>query len=170
MNNIAERNIKLVYRVVNLNFNGNPDLYDIGMIGLVKGAKSYDPSKNKEANYLCKCIKNEILLYLRKENKNVKTVSLSDIITDNITIEETIKNDINIEESLIKKIEYEKLYDCINKLSDIEKDVIYSRFALKNRDFMLQSEIGKKYGLAQSNISVIEKRALKKLRGMMKNV
>ena len=26
------------------------DLYDVGMIGLVKGAKSYDPTKNKEAN------------------------------------------------------------------------------------------------------------------------
>ena len=48
MNDIAERNIKLVYRVVNLHFGGNPDLYDVGMIGLVKGAKSYDPTKNSQ--------------------------------------------------------------------------------------------------------------------------
>lgn len=170
MNDIAERNIKLVYRVVNLHFGGNPDLYDVGMIGLVKGAKSYDPTKNKEANYLCKCIKNEILLFLRKEKNRIKPISLSTTVCDEITIEDTVESDIDVEETLLKKIEYEKLYKCIDKLSPIEKDVIYSRYALGNTEFKLQSEIGKKYGLAQSNICVIEKRALKKLRRMMKDV
>ena len=101
MNDIAERNIKLVYRVVNLHFGGNPDLYDVGMIGLVKGAKSYDPTKNKEANYLCKCIKNEILLFLRKEKKRIKPISLSTTVCDEITVEDTVDSDIDVEETLL---------------------------------------------------------------------
>ena len=127
MNDIAERNIKLVYRVVNLHFGGNPDLYDVGMIGLVKGAKSYDPTKNKEANYLCKCIKNEILLFLRKEKNRIKPISLSTTICDEITVEDTVESNIDVEDYSAGSLNNENKQEQFRNKPNFRDDDSYSQ-------------------------------------------
>ena len=46
------------------------DLISIGTIGLIKAVNSYDSGKNiKLATYASRCIENEILMYLRRNNK-----------------------------------------------------------------------------------------------------
>ena len=50
------------------------DLISIGTIGLIKAVNTFCPTKNiKLATYASRCIENEILMYLRKNNqiKNV---------------------------------------------------------------------------------------------------
>ena len=55
------------------------DLISIGSIGLIKGIETYKIDKNiKLATYASRCISNEILMYIRKNKKRKKEVSLED--------------------------------------------------------------------------------------------
>lgn len=47
------------------------DLYDAGMIGLIKGAKEYKKELSSKSTYLYECIKNEICksIYLNNQDK-----------------------------------------------------------------------------------------------------
>ena len=46
------------------------DLISIGTIGLIKGINTFNPEKKiKLATYASRCIENEILMYLRRNNK-----------------------------------------------------------------------------------------------------
>lgn len=172
MNNdeLIENNIRLVYRVVNLHFNGNPDLYDIGMIGLVKGARSCNPNSITETSYLCRSIKNEILNYLRNEKRKIKTISIETNFNEELTLCDVVRDDFDMDKHIEQKEEFEKLYEYIDKLSDIEKFVICSRYQLRGFKFRLQKELADMLGLRQPYISTIEKRAIRKLRRMMENV
>lgn len=172
MNNdeLIEKNIRLVYRVVNLHFKGNPDLYDVGMIGLVKGAKRCDPTKITETSYLCKCIKNEILNYLRNESRKIQTISLETMYSDELTLNDVIRSDFDMDDYIEEKEDINTLYENIDKLTDVEKFIICSRYQLRGFKFRLQQEIADMLGIKQPNVSVIEKRAIKKLRRMMKDV
>ena len=62
-------------------FSSNPeydDLIQIGNIGLMKAAQTFDSNKAKFATYASTCIRNEIGMYLRKENKNLNIIHLQD--------------------------------------------------------------------------------------------
>jgi RNA polymerase sporulation-specific sigma factor len=60
------------------------DLYDVGLIGLIKAAQTFDTSRGiKFATYASRCIMNEILIDLRKQRKLVKpSVNLDTFVTD----------------------------------------------------------------------------------------
>lgn len=58
---------------------GVEDLISIGTIGLIKAINSYNPEKNiKLATYASRCIENEILMYLRRNNKTKAEVSIDE--------------------------------------------------------------------------------------------
>ena len=55
------------------------DLISIGTIGLIKGINTFNPSKKiKLATYASRCIENEILMYLRRNNKVKLEVSFDE--------------------------------------------------------------------------------------------
>ena len=55
------------------------DLISIGTIGLIKGIQTFNPDKKiKLATYASRCIENEILMYLRKNNKTRLEVSIDE--------------------------------------------------------------------------------------------
>ena len=89
---LIERNLRLVVYIAKKYENSGvniEDLISIGTIGLMKAINSYNLEKNiKLATYASRCIENEILMYLRKNNK-IKTNS--------------IMNRIGIEELNIRK-------------------------------------------------------------------
>ena len=59
------------------------DLVSEGTIGLIKAAQTYDENKEiKFSTYSARCIKNQILMYLRKENKHKNVQSLDDILNE----------------------------------------------------------------------------------------
>lgn len=108
---MAEDNINLIYFVLKqlniYNRNGIDEYFDVGMLGLVKGLKTYTESKGAISTYLVNCIKNEILMEMRnqkavKRNNGVKPISINTSTTDNLTIEGTIKSDFDLLESIIK--------------------------------------------------------------------
>ena len=58
---------------------GTEDLISIGTIGLMKAINTFDASKSiKLATYASRCIENEILMYLRKNNKQKLEVSIDE--------------------------------------------------------------------------------------------
>lgn len=72
---MIKENEKLIYFVYNkLSKNvytkrNEDELCGAGLVGLWKGCKTYDESKKmKLSTYLCKCIKNEMLQFLRSQN------------------------------------------------------------------------------------------------------
>ena len=70
---LIERNLRLVVYIAKKFDNtgvGTEDLISIGTIGLMKAINTFNTDKNiKLATYASRCIENEILMYLRRNNK-----------------------------------------------------------------------------------------------------
>ena len=159
------RLVTLVIKKLNMNYDFN-DLTSIGLIGLCKGAKSFDPSKGyKASTYLTRCIQNEIFYYFRSIRKPTNnTVSIDTHIADNLTIEDTIADDIDIEENMIKKDRINIVKMAMNNLSEKEKIVIVHRYEIGGPKKLTQEQLAKKLNTTQPNISRLHSRAIKKIK------
>ena len=82
---LIEHNLRLVVFLAKKYENTNVDLEDlvsIGSIGLIKGVNTYKLDKNiKLATYASRCIDNEILMFLRKNKRKKKEISLEDSLS-----------------------------------------------------------------------------------------
>lgn len=166
---MTEDNLNLIYFVLKqlnmYNKDGIDEYFDVGMLGLVKGLKTYTESKGAVSTYLVKCIRNEILMEMRnqkavKKNNGVKPISINTPTTDNLTIEDTIESDFDMLESIIKKERIKELGIAINSLKPIEKRVIIDIYFNNKKQKEIQEEIGAK----QSYVSKVKTRAINKLR------
>lgn len=167
-------NTRLIYVVLKrygkLNFTNIDKYYDVGMIGLVKGAKNYDKTKNiKPSTFLTKCIANEIFQAIRKEHSSNRlileeTISLSAPIYDNIYLEDVIRSDIDIIEEVERKESVYELCEAMKSLSGIEQLVLEYDFGLFGKEKLKQKEIASALNISQSNVSRIKLRAIEKLR------
>ena len=173
---LIEHNLRLVVYIARKFDNtgvGVEDLISIGTIGLIKAINTFNPVKNiKLATYASRCIENEILMYLRRNNKTKLEVSideplnvdwdgnellLSDILgTDEDVISRGLENEV--EKSLLKK--------AIEKLNKREKSIVEMRFGLNNKDGeeMTQKEVADFLGISQSYISRLEKKIMNRLK------
>lgn len=79
---LIERNLRLVVYIARKFENtgvGIEDLISIGTIGLIKAVNTFDPNKKiKLATYASKCVENEILMFLRRNNKVRIEVSIDE--------------------------------------------------------------------------------------------
>jgi RNA polymerase sporulation-specific sigma factor len=79
---LIERNLRLVVYIARKFENtgvGIEDLVSIGTIGLIKAVNTFDPQKKiKLATYASRCIENEILMHLRRNNKTRSEVSFDE--------------------------------------------------------------------------------------------
>ena len=79
---LIEHNLRLVVYIAKKFDNtgvGVEDLISIGTIGLIKAINTFNRSKNiKLATYASRCIENEILMYLRRNNKTKLEVSIDE--------------------------------------------------------------------------------------------
>ena len=173
---LIEHNLRLVVYIAKKFDNtgvGVEDLISIGTIGLIKGINTFKTDKNiKLATYSSLCIENEILMYLRRNNKTKLEVSideplnvdwdgnellLSDILgTDEDVISRGLENEV--EKSLLKK--------AIEKLNKREKAIVEMRFGLNNKEGeeMTQKEVADFLGISQSYISRLEKKIMNRLK------
>ncbi|MDD3303295.1 MAG: RNA polymerase sporulation sigma factor SigE [Clostridia bacterium] len=173
-NILIERNLRLVVYIAKKFENSGvniEDLISIGTIGLMKAINSYNLDKNiKLATYASRCIENEILMFLRKNNR-IKTeisidepintdsegndLSLGDILgTDNDSIFKSI------EESDNKKV----LMQAIQRLNHREKTIMQLRYGFDGYEELTQKEVADKLGISQSYISRIEKKVINNLK------
>ena len=79
------------------------DLISIGTIGLIKGINTFNPEKKiKLATYASRCIENEILMYLRRNNKIKMEVSIDEPLNVDWDGNELLLSDIlGTEEDII---------------------------------------------------------------------
>jgi len=173
---LIEHNLRLVVYIAKKFDNtgvGVEDLISIGTIGLIKSINTFNPGKNiKLATYASRCIENEILMYLRRNNKTKLEVSIDEPLNVDWDGNELLLSDIlGTEEDVIYKdieneVERKLLLKAIRRLSEREQTIINLRFGLGTPDGneMTQKEVAQLLGISQSYISRLEKKIMKRLK------
>ena len=169
-------NLRLVLSVIQ-RFSGSSenldDLFQIGCIGLIKAINTFNPEKNiKLATYASRCIENEILMYLRRNNKTKMEVSIDEPLNVDWDGNELLLSDIlGTDEDVIyrgieNEVERKLLMNAVSKLSKREKTIVRLRFGLGTVDGqeMTQKEVAGLLGISQSYISRLEKKIMRQLK------
>ena len=148
---LVERNLRLVVYIAKKFENtgiGIEDLISIGTIGLMKGVNTFNSDKKiKLATYASRCIENEILMYLRKNNRIKSEVSIDEPLNKDRDGNELLLSDIlgteaditsrNLEDEVDKLL----LKDSISRLKEREKDIMEMRFGFKTGKEKTQKEV-----------------------------
>lgn len=171
---LIEHNLRLVVYIAKKFENTQiciEDLISIGSIGLIKAINTFCPEKNiKLATYASRCIENEILMYLRKNNYIKNEISLDEPLNVDWDGNELLLSDVldgssnSVDKELEKEAENSMLNLAISKLSSRDKKIIDLRFGLSGKDELTQKEVADMLGISQSYISRIEKKIITKLR------
>ncbi len=171
---LIERNLRLVVYIARKFENTGiniEDLVSIGTIGLIKAVNTFDPEKKiKLATYASRCIENEILMFLRRNNKVRSEVSFDEPLNidwdgNELLLSDVLgtENDI-IDRSIEEEVEKKLLHKALHKLSEREKTIMELRFGLKDGEEKTQKDVADLLGISQSYISRLEKRIIKRLR------
>lgn len=171
---LIEHNLRLVVYIArkfeNTGINVE-DLISIGTIGLIKAVNTFRPDKNiKLATYASRCIENEILMYLRK-NQNSKTeVSIDEPLNvdwdgNELLLSDVLGTDNDVTyQSLEKEVDIKLLSIAMEKLTKREQEIMRMRFGLRGCKEKTQKEVADLMGISQSYISRLEKRIIKRLK------
>jgi len=177
---LIEHNLRLVAHIVKKfehKTEDQDDLISIGTIGLIKGVDSFSNKHGTRlTTYCAKCIENEILMYFRSNNKNIKNISINESVGfDKDGNEITIVDILKVPKTdFIEEIHLKDNIKLLNKYMSVlnkrEKEIIIRRYGLNNQEEQTQKKIAKELKISRSYVSRIEKRALTKiLREFMKN-
>ncbi len=173
---LIEHNLRLVVYIAKKFDNtcvGVEDLISIGTIGLIKAINTFNPEKNiKLATYASRCIENEILMYLRRNNKTRMEVSIDEPLNVDWDGNELLLSDIlgTDEDIIYRDLEDETekilLNHAISCLNPRERKIVELRYGLKDADGneMTQKEVADLLGISQSYISRLEKKIMKRLK------
>lgn len=149
------------------------DLISIGTIGLIKGINTFNPEKKiKLATYASRCIENEILMYLRRNNKIKLEVSIDEPLNVDWDGNELLLSDIlGTDEDIIyrdmeNEVEIRLLREALDSLSKRERQIICLRYGIGTKDGieMTQKEVADLLGISQSYISRLEKKIMIRLK------
>ena len=171
---LVERNLRLVVYIAKKFENtgiGIEDLISIGTIGLMKSVNTFNSEKKiKLATYASRCIENEILMYLRRNNKIKTEVSIDEPLNKDSDGNELLLSDIlgtdpdvtyrNLEDGVDLKL----LKEAIKKLNDREKNIMEMRFGFISGKEKTQKEVADELGISQSYISRLEKKIINKMK------
>jgi RNA polymerase sigma-E/F/G factor len=171
---LIEHNLRLVVYIAKKFENtgiGVEDLISIGTIGLIKSINTFKPDKKiKLATYASRCIENEILMYLRRNNKTKLEISIDEPLNVDWDGNELLLSDIlGTEEDVIyrnieEEVDKELLKKALSKLTNRERVIVELRFGLKaDGEEKTQKEVADMLGISQSYISRLEKKIIKRL-------
>lgn len=147
------------------------DLISIGTIGLIKAVNTFCPQKNiKLATYASRCIENEILMHLRKNQNRKNEISIDEPLNIDWDGNELLLSDIlgtepdSINRPIEDEAEKNLLLNAVNHLAEREQMIMKLRFGLMGTEEKTQKEVADIIGISQSYISRLEKRIIKKLK------
>lgn len=188
-NKLVKSNLRFVVKIAK-SYKGNEveDLINEGNIGLMKAAEKFNPEcGTKFITYAVWWIKAYIQKSIRETATGIKFPSSKykemnnpkwkfsslnkEVKFDNKNVElisliEDIYSE-NPEEKIIKNYLFNELYQNINELNDIEKNVILNRYGFTSDKKKSLSEIGKSLNLSRERVRQIEHRAICNLRNKM---
>ncbi len=178
---LIEKNLRLVVYIAKKFENtgiGVEDLVSIGTIGLIKAINTFNAEKKiKLATYASRCIENEILMYLRKNNPAKANISIDEPLNvdwdgNELLLSDILGTDEDITQREIEeKVDKELLHIAMSKLSGREKFIMELRFGI-NRDGneKTQKQVADMLGISQSYISRLEKRIIQRLKKDMEKM
>ena len=174
---LIEHNLRLVVYIAKKFDNtgiGVEDLISIGTIGLIKAIHTFNRNKNiKLATYASRCIENEILMYLRRNNKTKLEVSIDEPLNvdwdgNELLLSDILGTDNDVTyQSIEREVDIELLSLAMEKLSKRERDIMQMRFGLSGYKEKTQKEVADLMGISQSYISRLEKKIIQKLKRQM---
>ena len=171
---LIEHNLRLVVYIArkfeNTGINVE-DLISIGTIGLIKAINTFKPDKNiKLATYASRCIENEILMYLRKNQSTKTEVSIDEPLNvdwdgNELLLSDILGTDNDITyQRLEREVDIKLLGIAMEKLTNREREIMRLRFGLSGGKEKTQKEVADMLGISQSYISRLEKRIIKRLK------
>ena len=150
---------------------GIEDLISIGTIGLMKAVATFRAEKNiKLATYSSRCIENEILMYLRKNNQLRNELSIDEPLNVDWDGNELLLSDVlgsdpdEVNRNIEQEAERDLLLTCVSRLSQREQTIMELRFGIRGKQEHTQKEVADMLGISQSYISRLEKKIIKRLR------
>jgi RNA polymerase sigma factor (sigma-70 family) len=158
-------NVNLIYLVIKKLglYHKQEEYFDLGMIGLVKGAKNFNKDKGyAPSTYLYRCIYNEISHYLYK--KELKMVSIDSNINDEQTFEDIIPDKKTVESDFFANLDSIIIKEAINKLPEREQLIINMTFELNGYKKTTQKTMSEVLNISQSYIPKLKTKALNQLR------
>lgn len=171
---LIERNLRLVVYIAGKFDNSGvniEDLISIGSIGLIKAVNTFDPDKNiKLATYASRCIENEILMYLRRNNRTRSNISIDEPLNVDWDGNELLLSDILgtdsdiVSKNIDNEVDIELLKEALGKLSERERKIMELRYGLTPYGEKTQKEVADMMGISQSYISRLEKRIIMRLK------
>lgn len=177
---LVEHNLRLVVYIAKRFENIGADIEDlisIGTIGLIKAINTYCTDRNiKLATYASRCIENEILMYVRKNNGQRSEVSIDEPLNTDWDGNELLLSDVlgGEEEQVYRDMEVEEdketIRRALSELSEREREIIVLRFGLDGSEKELtQKEVADMLGISQSYISRLEKKIMLRLKNEIKS-
>ena len=148
------------------------DLISIGTIGLIKAVNTFVPAKGiKLATYASRCIENEILMFLRKNQNRRHELSIDEPLNTDWDGNELLLSDVlgtdsdTVSRDLESDAERRVVRRAVSRLDERERLIMELRFGLGGKKEHTQKEVADIIGISQSYISRLEKRILRQLRG-----
>lgn len=166
--NDYEKIIGFVIKDMNL-LRKKEDLFDIGMIGFVKGINTYDKKKNIQySTYLYTCIKNEIMHQLsyekRKKRTKYKTVSLNTLIDEKKELQDFIGYEVDYLEDYCNRESIEIMKYEMESLPYTDQLILNHLFGLNGYKQLGARTLSKLYGICEKTIYTKRLKFLRKVK------
>lgn len=176
-NKIVTHNIKLVYNIIITYYKGGTyelkELFSVGLIGLIKAADTFDINSNYEfSTYAFRCIRNQIITFIKLNQKHLDTTSLEKNIFKEDEGSETLKDVIVDEnsvfsENLEKKELLSELKKQIELLSERDKKLIKLFYGIDCDRRYSQKEIADILNMKRSNVAMRLRKIVSILKGKL---
>jgi len=171
---LVEHNLRLVVYIAKKFENTGiyiEDLISIGTIGLIKAINTFRADKNiKLATYASRCIENEILMFIRKNNGQRSELSFDEPLNIDRDGNELLLSDIlgSDEDSVFADIEHVEdrntVREALAGLDSRERRIIELRYGITDGKEHTQKEVADMLGISQSYISRLEKKIIEQLK------
>lgn len=148
---LVERNLRLVVYIAKKFENtgvGLEDLISIGTIGLMKAINTFNTDKKiKLATYASRCIENEILMHLRRNNRIKSEISIDEPLNQDGDGNELLLLDILGTDSDVTsrrmedEVDRKLLKASMEKLNNREKNIMELRFGFVSGNEKTQKEV-----------------------------
>lgn len=172
-NQLIEHNLRLVAHLAKKFESPREELDDlisVGTIGLIKAVESYESTQGtKLATFAARCIRNEILMYMRSNKKHRRPAFLSEPVGidkdgNEMTLADLLGSDPDeVVDQADFTWERDKIYKKLPSLPEREREVICKRFGIPDGFERTQREIAAELGISRSYVSRIERKALSHL-------
>lgn len=141
------------------------DIFQIGSIGLVKAAKTFNGSV-KFSTYASRCISNEIYMFLRKKRNFIPIKSLNEVMYNNdgdneeITLLDMIPDSLDVYSEVEKVNEVEIIYNILLNNFSYDKILLILKMSASKR----QKDIAKEFNISQSYVSRLFNKLISELK------